>query len=112
MIKLLKSNVSKTKPVATDIFLTFKDTEINKEQYKTLKNQLNQYSFDINPEYAVTSETEYNESLKTLLIGITITIPDRLLSQGIIMKILADNIKGFQKFYNKQKNNFKLIYSA
>lgn len=104
MIKFLKSDVSKTKPVATDIFLTFKDTEVNKEQYKTLKPQLNQYAFDINPEYAVNSETEYNESLKTLLIGIIITIPDRLLSQGIIMKILADNIKGFQKFYEEQKN--------
>lgn len=103
MIKFLKSDVIKTKPVATDIFLTFKDTEINKEQYKTLKKQLNQYAFDINPEYAVNPETEYNESLKTLLIGIIITIPDRLFSQGIIMKILADNIKGFQKFYEEQK---------
>lgn len=49
MIKFLKSDVSKTKPVATDIFLTFKDSEINKEQYKFLKPQLNQYAFDINP---------------------------------------------------------------
>ena len=104
MIKFLKSDVSKTKPVATDIFLTFKDNEIDKKQYKLLKKRLNQYAFDIKPEYAVKSETKYNESLKTLLIGIIITIPDQLLPQGIITKILADNIKEFQKFYEGQKS--------
>ena len=112
MIKFLKSDVNKTKPVATDIFLTFKATDLNEEEYKFLKSRLNLYTFDIDPEYAVTSETEYNESLKTILIGINIIIPDRLLSQGIITKILSDHIKGFQKFYKEQKNNFKLIFSA
>lgn len=108
MIEFLDIKVNKTKPVATDIFFTFKDTEIDKEKFMFLKDRLNQYMFELDSNYSMESETEYNEDLKIMLMGIDIIIPDRLISKDFkeIVEFFASQITGFRKFYEEQEELF------
>lgn len=112
MIEFRDCKVNKTKPVATDIFIIFEDTEVSEKQFKFLKDKLDDYILEINEEYDLETKTDYDKSSKVLLIGITVVIPDRLLPKGSTMsdvhtpniKLIADHIAGFRQFYERQKD--------
>ena len=55
------------------------------------------------------SDTQYDESKEILLIGITITIPNRLIPKknDKLTKIVMDLKQGFQNFYEQTIQSFK-----
>ena len=106
MLKLLKKGMAKTKPVATDLFFSFKDEKISREQYEFLKERLDNYMFHIHEEYHMESEIVYDEPSETIIMGINIIIPDRLIPSNSQMKaqMFVDIINGFPEFYENEKN--------
>lgn len=92
--------LDKTKPLATDIALIFEDT-VNKGEYEFLKAELEKYNLEIDPELKMTSDTEYDENSKKFIIGVIITIPDRLIPNEVneLNKIMSNHIEKFTEFY-------------
>lgn len=109
MLELVKLDLEKTKPVAHDIFLSFKDNSISTEQYVFLKDRLENFILTLNPEYGFNYQTTLDESSDTLLIGLIITSPDRLIPQDSqkVTEIVVDLIKEFVKFYENEKNQMQ-----
>lgn len=97
--------LDKTKPLATDIALVFEDTDINKEDYEFLNSKLEDYNLEIDPELKMTQDTGYDEYSKKFLIGVIITIPDRLVPKDIeeSSKMMANHIIRFAGFYENLK---------
>lgn len=108
MIEFLDCKINKTKPVATDIFLTFKDIEVGAKQFKFLESRLGDYILEIDSGCNMKSETRYNESSKVLLMSINITVPDHLLPESFnkSAELIAHYVTSFQRFYRKQKDLF------
>ena len=107
MIEFINSEkLGKTKPLATDILLTFKDEGVTNEQFTFLKERLDFYRMDINSEYVMKSHIDYDKSSETVLIGVTITIPDRLIpkNHAKLTKLIMDLERGFLKFYEEKAN--------
>jgi len=101
VLKLIKNEITVTKPFATDLYLKFEDMGINKEQYLFLNKRLNNYISYIDCEYSLNSNIQYDEFLKILSIEITIIIPNRLMPKEIdkIKQLTTVKINRFIKFY-------------
>lgn len=108
MIKLIDTKINKINKT-THISLKFKDTHLGKDQYKFLKERLKMFKSYINSEYSLESQTQYNESSELLLIGITIIIPDHIMTKDPekSTETIMDPIIIFQKFYEAQNTIFK-----
>jgi hypothetical protein len=110
ILKFIKFEMlDRTKPVAKDILLKFEDNGVNKAQCAFLKNHLDNYKLYLDSKYSMKSDTEYDESKEILLIGITITIPNRLIPKknDKLTKIVMDLKQGFQNFYEQTIQSFK-----
>ena len=110
ILKFIKFEMlDRTKPVAKDILLKFEDSGVNKAQCIFLKNHLDNYKLYLDSKYSMKSDTQYDESKEILLIGITITIPNRLIPKknDKLTKIVMDLKQGFQNFYEQTIQSFK-----
>ncbi|BDZ68603.1 hypothetical protein [Methanobacterium ferruginis] len=105
MLELIERNVIKTKSIATDFNFTFKERYSSEEEYESLKDRLDNFIFNLSSDYSVESECKYNEDLKTLIMDITVVIPDRLVPSHPLKKIrlIVDLQERFLKFYENEK---------
>jgi len=101
VLKLIKNEITVTKPFATDLYLKFEDMGINKEQYLFLNKRLNNYISYIDCEYSLTSNMQYDEFLRILSIELTIIIPNRLMPKEVdkVKQLITVKINRFIKFY-------------
>jgi hypothetical protein len=67
--------LDKTK-LTTDILLRFRDIGINKKQYDFIEDRLENFNLDINSEYSIVLNSNYDESKEKLLIKLSISIPN------------------------------------
>jgi hypothetical protein len=118
MIKFIKVKIIKTKPGKTDILLKFEDREISQEQFRFLKDKLDNFKLYLDPENLLKSETEYDEISKKLFIAMTLRTPDSFIPRDIenVAEKFMDIMNTFQNFYeaqieifNKQKKIFSKI---
>jgi hypothetical protein len=95
--------LDRTKPFASDILLKFEDSGVNNAQCAFIKERLDNYNLYMDREYSMTYDTQYDESEEILLMGIIITIPDRLIAQDQdkFTQLCMVFIDGFQKFYER-----------
>jgi len=104
MIKFVSAEkLSRTKPVASDFLLKFKDADVNKAQSVFEIEHLDNYNQYMNSEYKITFDAQYNESVQLLIIGLIVTIPDRLIpdEDEKLVELWMDLVKGFLKFYEQ-----------
>lgn len=103
LLKFSGCEITITKPFATDINLKFKDRSVSIEEYILLNNRLDKYEWYLESEHSMASKMEYDESSGILLIGITIIIPNRLMSKDAakIKQLIKDHEDRFQKFYER-----------
>ncbi len=101
--------LGKTKTVATDFQLKFNESKINKAQYSTVKEKLNNYNQYMNKEYKITYDTQYNEMKQILDIRLIITIPNHIIpyDDEKLVELWMDLVKGFLKFYETDIEPFK-----
>ena len=104
MLKTDNIQINKIELVASNISVTFEDSEVHPEQYNFLKDRLNTYKYYINTEYSIKSEVQYEKSSQLLSIDINIVIPDHYIPSDPIKanEILMDPINTFQLFYDAQ----------
>ncbi len=111
MLKFNECEIKVNKPFATDMVIKFVDNGVNKEQYRFISNRLNNHNLYLDNEYSMTSEIEYNESLQTLSIEVTIIIPNRIMPKDAdkTKELFIIHINRFQKFYERinQSLNYK-----
>lgn len=111
MLKFNECEIKVNKPFATDMVIKFVDNGVNKEQYQFISKRLNNHNLYLENEYSMTSEIEYNESLQTLSIEITIIIPNRIMPKDAdkTKELFIIHINRFQKFYERinQSLNYK-----
>ena len=100
--------LDKTRPFATSILLKFEDKGVNKEQYTFLSKRLDNFNLNVDDEYSITSEIQYDEPLGILLIGIILIIPDRLVPKDVdkLKKIILDHKDRFPRFYERTLKSF------
>ena len=79
MIKIRDINIDNKKSTTTDIYLEFGDDEVNEDLYNFLKERIETFRLYIDYDYDMESKIEYDGTLETLIIGITIIIPEKLL---------------------------------
>jgi hypothetical protein len=103
MLKFNECEIKVNKPFATDMVIKFVDTGVNIEQYRFISNRLNNQNLYLDNEYSMTSEIEYNESLQTLSIEVTIIIPNRIMPKDTdkTKELFIIHINRFQKFYER-----------
>ena len=109
MLKTNDIQIEKIKLEATNIHAILEDTEVQPEQYYFLKDRLTTYKFYINGEYSLKSEIKYDESSKSLSIGINIIIPDQYIPEDTkkANEIIMDLINTFQLFYDAQNKIYE-----
>ncbi len=109
MIKIVDIKVNNKKPTTTDIYLKFEDDKVNEDRYNFLKERLDTFRLYVDNNYSIESEIEYDEILETLTIGITITLPEKLLSINLqkCTEIIINNINLFRNFYEAQNEIYK-----
>jgi hypothetical protein len=95
--------LDKTKPFATDVLIQFEETGVNTQKYSFIQDRLDNYNLYIDTKYSMTYETQYNEPEGILLMGIVISIPDRLVpdDDDKYNQLIAVFIKGFQQFHER-----------
>ncbi len=103
MLKFNECEIKVNKPFATDMVIKFVDTGVNIEQYRFISNRLNNQNLYLDNEYSMTSEIEYNESLQTLSIEVTIIIPNRIMPKDAdkTKELFIIHINRFKKFYER-----------
>ncbi|MBZ2166187.1 hypothetical protein [Methanobacterium spitsbergense] len=103
MLKFDEYEIKVNKPFATDMVIKFVDNGVNREQYRFISNRLHNQNLYLDNEYSMTSEIEYNESLQTLSIEVTIIIPNRIMPKDAdkTKEIFIIHINRFQKFYER-----------
>ena len=104
MIKIVDIKVNIKKPTTTDIYLKFEDDEVNEDMYNFLKERIDTFRLYVDNNYSMESEIEYDEILETLTIGITIIIPEKLLTIDLqkCTEIIINKINLFRNFYEAQ----------
>ena len=109
MLKFINSEITIIKPFATDINLKFEDKGVSKENCLLLENRLDKYEWYLDNEHSMASEVDYDESIGTLLIEITIIIPNRLMSNNTkqTKQLIDGHVDRFQKFYERTIQSFK-----
>jgi hypothetical protein len=79
MVSLIRSIsyeiLNRTK-LSTDILLRFSDSGLNKEQYASISEQLEDFKLEVDSEYSITLDTKYDETKKILLIRLILSIPE------------------------------------
>jgi hypothetical protein len=105
MLKFNECEIKVNKPFTTDMVIKFVDNGVNKEQYRFISNRLNNHNLYLDNEYSMTSEIEYNESLQTLSIEVTISIPNRIMPKDAdkTKELFIIHMNRFQKFYERIK---------
>ena len=109
MLKTDNIHINKIELAASNISVTFEDSEVHPEQYNFLKDRLNTYKYYINTEYSIKSEIQYDKSSQLLSIDINIIIPDQYVPTDLNkdQEILMDPINTFQIFYDAQNEIYK-----
>jgi hypothetical protein len=109
LIKLNDLQIRKTEQNITDIFFKFEDTKITPEQHKFLKNRLENYRHFINEDYSMELSLEHLYHLETLIINLTLAIPDHIMTNDIgeYTEMVMDQINTFRNFYNAQNIFFE-----
>ncbi len=104
MIKIRDINIDNKKSTTTDIYLEFGDDEVNKDLYNFLQERIETFRLYIDHDYDMESKIEYDGTLETLIIGITIIIPEKLLVIDLqkCTEIIINKINLFRKFYEAQ----------
>jgi hypothetical protein len=93
--------------LTTDILLKFEDNGINKQQYIAIKEQLNNYSANIDSTYDINFEAQYDEITQNLLIGLIISIPDIRYPKDVkLEQIINDHSYKFIQFYERTIQSF------
>ena len=109
MLKTNDIQINKINIEASNISVTFEDSDVHIEQYKFLKNRLNRFKFYINSEYSLKSEIQYDESSQLISIGLDIIIPNQYLPDdpNKTNEILMEPINTFQILYDAQNEIYK-----
>jgi hypothetical protein len=96
--------LDKTKPT-TDILLRFNDSGLNKEQYASISERLEDFKLDKDSEYSITLDTKYDESRKILLIRLILSIPDVYKPEDVdVEQIINNHVYIFKQFYESVSN--------
>lgn len=109
MLKTNDIQINKIKLDSTNILVSFEEPEVHPEQYRFVKNSLNNYKLYIKSEYSFKSELHYDKSSRLLSIGINIIIPNQYIPKDPTKanEILMDPINTFQMFYDVQNEIYK-----
>jgi hypothetical protein len=94
------------------VFFTYMDTGVSKELYEFLDSKLDDYNLLLDGKCWMSSETDYDEKLELLIMGIKITVPKENITEKNINEIperILIHKSEFPKFYEKQKELFNHI---
>ena len=93
----------RTNPFARDILIQFEDSDVNQTQCTFIEDRLDNYHLYLDRAYSVTNVSEYDSSKEMLLLGVVITIPDRLIPEDLekLTQLRLDLIEGFEKYYER-----------
>jgi hypothetical protein len=105
MVSLIRSIsyeiLNRTK-LSTDILLRFSDSGLNKEQYASISEQLEDFKLEVDSEYSITLDTKYDETKKILLIRLILSIPDIYKPEEMdVEQIINKHVYRFKQFYER-----------
>lgn len=106
MINVIDCIINKNEPFESELMIKLKDDKVSEQQYEFLKDRLNNYIININPQYSIKSKTRYYKKTMTLLMLIIIIMPDIILKDLDNTKMLEKHIPDFEKFYSELKQQF------